>query len=237
MKVGTEYYFYQNDHLGTPQKMTAVNGAVVWSAKYSSFGKAEIDPTSTVTNNLRFAGQYYDEETGLHYNWHRYLSTKSGRYLCPDLLGLEGDIALYLYAENKPTRFVDPLGLAIWICNRKAEGIIGMVGGNHAYLWDDRNNSSCGMRSSSGSDGNSSPNDIGPSTIKVNCKKVPGSDGLEDKIMKCCRDTANKGLWFSYLNDCHEAADDCIKEQKLKNPKAPGERFGKPCDPCSKVKP
>ncbi|CAB1059836.1 hypothetical protein D1BOALGB6SA_4601, partial [Olavius sp. associated proteobacterium Delta 1] len=33
MKVGGQYYFYQNDHLGTPQKLTAVNGAVVWSVK------------------------------------------------------------------------------------------------------------------------------------------------------------------------------------------------------------
>ncbi|MCP4703099.1 MAG: hypothetical protein GY865_00695 [candidate division Zixibacteria bacterium] len=39
MKQGSEYFFYHNDHLGTPQKMTAVNGLVVWAAKYSSFGK------------------------------------------------------------------------------------------------------------------------------------------------------------------------------------------------------
>ncbi len=68
MKIGSEYYFYHNDHLGTPQKMTAVNGLVVWAAKYSSFGKAEVDPASTVENNLRFAGQYEDAETRLHYN-------------------------------------------------------------------------------------------------------------------------------------------------------------------------
>ena len=67
MKVGGQYYFYQNDHLGTPQKLTAVNGAVVWSAKYSSFGEAEVDISSTITNNLRFPGQYFDQETGLHY--------------------------------------------------------------------------------------------------------------------------------------------------------------------------
>ena len=43
MKDGENYYFYHNDHLGTPQKMTGVNGAVVWSAKYSSFGEATIE--------------------------------------------------------------------------------------------------------------------------------------------------------------------------------------------------
>ena len=56
---------YQNDHLGTPQKLTAVNGAVVWSVKYSSFGEADVDPSSSITNNLRFPGQYEDSETGL----------------------------------------------------------------------------------------------------------------------------------------------------------------------------
>ena len=68
MKTGTDYYFYHNDHLGTPQKLTAISGALVWSAKYSSFGEVTVDPTSTITNNLRFPVQYYDEETGLHYN-------------------------------------------------------------------------------------------------------------------------------------------------------------------------
>ena len=48
MKIGSQYYFYHNDHLGTPQKMTSISGAVVWSAKYSSFGKAEVDTDSTV---------------------------------------------------------------------------------------------------------------------------------------------------------------------------------------------
>jgi len=60
MQQGTQYYFYHNDHLGAPQKMTSGSGAVVWSAKYESFGKTEIDPTSSLVNNLRFPGQYYD---------------------------------------------------------------------------------------------------------------------------------------------------------------------------------
>ena len=42
MKIGSRYYFYHNDHLGTPQKMTAVNGAMVWSTTYDSFGKADV---------------------------------------------------------------------------------------------------------------------------------------------------------------------------------------------------
>jgi RHS repeat-associated protein len=84
MKQGGEYYFYHNDHLGTPQTMSSGSGAVVWSAKYESFGKAEIDPASIVENNLRFPGQYYDKETGLHYNYHRHYDPRYGRYVAPD---------------------------------------------------------------------------------------------------------------------------------------------------------
>ena len=110
MKEGSAYYFYHNDHLGTPQKMTAVNGAVVWAVKYSSFGKANIE-VETVTNNLRFAGQYFDQETGLHYNYHRYYDPKTGRYLTLDPIGLSGGVHLYSYVSNMPIKFVDVRGL------------------------------------------------------------------------------------------------------------------------------
>ncbi|MCP4669908.1 MAG: RHS repeat-associated core domain-containing protein [Desulfobacula sp.] len=94
--------------------MTAVNGAVVWSAKYSSFGKAEVDPSSTVENNLRFPGQYYDGETGMHYNWHRYYDPDTGRYLTPDPIGLAGGINPFVYSLNNPINYIDPSGL-IWV--------------------------------------------------------------------------------------------------------------------------
>ena len=131
MKQGNDYYFYHNDHLGTPQKMTTASGAVVWSATYDAFGKATVDGSSTVTNNLRFPGQYDDLETGLHYNFHRYYEPKVGRYVIKDPIGLSGGDPnlfayvdsvgkppitpnLYSYAENNPVRYIDPYGLAWW---------------------------------------------------------------------------------------------------------------------------
>lgn len=111
MKQGSEYYFYHNDHLGTPQKMAAVNGAVVWSAQMEAFGKATVGAGASVVNNLRFPGQYYDEETGEHYNLNRYYGTGIGRYLKEDLLGLKGGINRFVYVSNKPTINTDPLGL------------------------------------------------------------------------------------------------------------------------------
>ena len=111
MKEGSDYYFYHNDHLGTPQKMTAVNGTVVWSATYSSLGKAYID-TETVENNLRLPDQYFDEETGLHYNLFRYYDPITGRYLRVDPLGmLGGDTNFYAYVWNDSVNWLDPSGL------------------------------------------------------------------------------------------------------------------------------
>ena len=113
MKVGSNYYFYHNDHLGTPQKMTATNGAIVWSAKYESFGKAAVE-VETVVNNLRFPGQYYDSETRLHYNLYRYYAFKVGRYLRCDPIGLARYISLYNYVNCNPIRYKDPYGLEVW---------------------------------------------------------------------------------------------------------------------------
>ena len=109
-------YYYINDHLGTPQMLTDQNAIVVWQADYDPFGKATVndDPDGNgthVTNNIRFPGQYYDQETGLHYNWNRYYDPGIGRYLSPDPIGLDGGINLYVYVENNPVRFEDPTGL------------------------------------------------------------------------------------------------------------------------------
>lgn len=115
MKQGSNYYFYQNDHLGTPQKLTAINGAVVWTAKYTTFGKASIE-VGTVDNNLRFPGQYEDQETGLYYNLHRYYDPSIGRYLRTDPIGLNGGINLFVYALNNPISSIDAMGLdtCVW---------------------------------------------------------------------------------------------------------------------------
>ena len=118
MKEGANYYFYHNDHLGTPQKLTSTNGAVAWSATYTSFLKAEVDSSSTIENNLRAAGQYFDDETGLHYNKWRYYDQNIGRYQRTDpIIGINSTINLYKYCFNDPIHRIDPLGLKS--CNHK----------------------------------------------------------------------------------------------------------------------
>ena len=66
----------------------------------------------TVTNNLRFPGQYFDKETGNHYNWNRYYYSSSGRYLQADLIGFSaGDANFFRYVEGNPIIRMDPSGL------------------------------------------------------------------------------------------------------------------------------
>lgn len=114
LKTNNYYYFYQADHLGTPQKLTDTQGNVVWSARAQVFGATTVDASFTVTNNLRFAGQYYDQETGLHYNWNRYYDPKVGRYITSDPIGLKGGMNTYLYVRANPLRFKDSTGLIGW---------------------------------------------------------------------------------------------------------------------------
>jgi len=106
----TKPYHYQLDHLGTPQELTTPDGEIVWSAHYRAYGKIARLDVGKIDNPLRFQGQYFDPESGLHYNRHRYYNPDIGRYLTPDPVKLAGGINAYQYVPN-PTGWVDPLGL------------------------------------------------------------------------------------------------------------------------------
>jgi len=106
----SQIYYYHTDQLGAPQVMTDSAGTTVWKASYEPFGKATIT-TQTIQNNLRLAGQYFDQETGLHYNWHRYYDPKTGRYISSDPIGLIGGLNTYTYVANNPLKWIDPAGL------------------------------------------------------------------------------------------------------------------------------
>ncbi len=107
---GSAIYCYHNDHLGTPLRLTDALGRVAWSADYSAFGQARIR-TNVVVNPLRMPGQYFDEETGLHYNRFRYYAPALGRYTSRDPLSFLGGVNGYSYVQNNPINAMDPLGL------------------------------------------------------------------------------------------------------------------------------
>ncbi|WP_448110484.1 RHS repeat-associated core domain-containing protein [Pseudomonas lini] len=107
-------FYYQLDHLGTPQELTDYGGEIVWSAKYNAYGKVThlaFGGGEQLDQPLRFQGQYFDVESGLHYNRHRYYDPEVGRYLTPDPIKLAGGLNQYQYTPN-PTGWVDPLGLS-----------------------------------------------------------------------------------------------------------------------------
>ena len=106
----------------------------VWSATYDAFGRATVDAASTVTNNLRFPGQYYDAETGLHYNWMRYYDPVTGRYSTSDPIGLEGGVNEYAYVGGNPIVWMDPMGLKAQIVCIRCRGAGGPM---KCTVWED----------------------------------------------------------------------------------------------------
>jgi RHS repeat-associated protein len=107
--------FYHCDHLGTPQEITDEEGNIVWSAQYKAWGEAKeiIGKAATKAgfkNPLRFQGQYFDHETGLHYNRFRYYDPETGRFISKDPIGLNGGLNVFQYAPN-PAEWFDRLGL------------------------------------------------------------------------------------------------------------------------------
>ena len=105
-----QIYYYHVDHLGTPQAMTNSTGTTVWKADYEPFGKATVR-VNTIENNLRLPGQYYDRETGLHYNYFRDYDSDGGRYIQADPIGIAGGLNIYEYGRSNPLTYIDPLGL------------------------------------------------------------------------------------------------------------------------------
>ena len=107
---GETVYHYHLDHLGTPRELSDSDGTIVWQTGYRAYGSTERLQAS-VSNPLRFQGQYFDDETGLHYNRHRYYDPASGRFVHQDPIGLQGGENLYGYCIN-PVAWIDPMGLS-----------------------------------------------------------------------------------------------------------------------------
>jgi RHS repeat-associated protein len=98
------------DHLGRPIRMTNGAKTTVWSATWKPWGEIQ-SITGTLTNNLRYPGQYFQIETNLHYNWHRHYDPVTGRYTQPDPLGFVDGPSIYAYAGSSPFMYTDRKGL------------------------------------------------------------------------------------------------------------------------------
>ncbi|MEI1724713.1 RHS repeat-associated core domain-containing protein [Acinetobacter baumannii] len=110
-----QFTFYHCDQVGTPQTMTNIRGECVWEILQDTWGsvsqiKALNQDNPFEQNNLRFQGQYYDQETELHYNRYRYYEPHSARYVSKDPIGLEGGMNTSSYVSD-PNQWIDPKGL------------------------------------------------------------------------------------------------------------------------------
>jgi RHS repeat-associated protein len=116
--VDVGFSYVHADHLGTPRAITRPSdNAVVWEWKNDSpFGDnlANENPSGAgqFTYNNRFPGQYYDQETGTHFNWMRDYDPATGRYVQSDPIGLAGGINTFSYALGRPLELIDPSGRA-----------------------------------------------------------------------------------------------------------------------------
>ena len=114
-------YPIYTDHLNTSRVITDQTNKVIWNWTSDPFGTTPVneDPDGDgvkFTYNLRFPGQYYDRETGLHYNYFRDYDPRIGRYVESDPIGLDGGINTYTYTNNNPIKYSDSRGLLVETC-------------------------------------------------------------------------------------------------------------------------
>ena len=89
-----------------------IHGNLLWYGKYTAWGRLKKDERvyRNAHQPFRLQNQYYDEETGLHYNLMRYYEPEAGRFVNQDPIGLLGGENLYSFAPNSQN-WTDALGL------------------------------------------------------------------------------------------------------------------------------
>ena len=105
---GGAVYYVRTDHIGRPVFATDIAGVVVWGASYLPFGGVHTSTGPTI--GLRFPGQWFQSEAGLHQNWMRDYDPTLGRYIQADPLGLVDGASVYGYVRQNPGRYIDPRG-------------------------------------------------------------------------------------------------------------------------------
>jgi RHS repeat-associated protein len=110
-------YYVHSDHLNTPRQVTRPSDNVqMWTWFSDPFGTdaANANPSGAGSfgYNLRFPGQVFDGQVGLHSNGFRDFDPATGRYIQSDPSGLNGGVNTYAYAFGAPLSRSDLLGLA-----------------------------------------------------------------------------------------------------------------------------
>ena len=103
--------YFHNDQIGIPREMTDIHGNLLWYGEYTAWGRLKKDERvyKNAHQPFRLQNQYFDEETGLHYNLMRYYEPEAGRFVNQDPIGLLGGSNLYRFAPNAQG-WTDPSG-------------------------------------------------------------------------------------------------------------------------------
>ncbi|MEU5412047.1 putative T7SS-secreted protein [Streptomyces clavifer] len=108
--IDERFFAIVADLVGGPSELIDEAGVQAWRARSSLWGVTSWPVDSSAYTPLRFPGQYFDPETALHYNFHRYYDPETARYLTPDPLGLAPAPNPVAYVSN-PHAWIDPYGL------------------------------------------------------------------------------------------------------------------------------
>ncbi|MFD8870048.1 putative T7SS-secreted protein [Streptomyces sp. NPDC059590] len=123
-EIDRRFFAIVTDVVGTPTELVDESGEIAWRTRTTLWGSTTWASGSTAYTPLRFPGQYYDPESGLHYNVHRYYDPETARYATPDPLGLAPAPNPATYVHN-PHTWADPLGLSPYKrANKAADKVV-----------------------------------------------------------------------------------------------------------------
>ena len=118
--------YFHCDQIGIPREMTDSQGKLLWKGRYDAWGQLIHDSNRHAQRNthqpFRLQNQYFDQETGLHYNFLRYYEPALGRFITQDPIGLMGGMNLYQFAANAQGH-IDVLGLSATLSDFEDEVI------------------------------------------------------------------------------------------------------------------
>ncbi len=194
-------HLYHCDHLGTPIALINAQGGTDWRAEFDPWGN-QVDGSNPqrLYQPIRMQGQHYDDESGMHYNRHRYYDPTLGRYISQDPIGLQGGWNLYSYTGN-PVRYVDPMGL-YQMCYRKFSPIP-VPYARHCYIkFEDGTTSSF---DNEGVHADPDPNQKG--TV---CTE-PNNSIYDECIRTAMKQCKGENYHFTKFNCCH-CAEQSMKE-------------------------
>ncbi|MBV8620796.1 MAG: RHS repeat-associated core domain-containing protein, partial [Curvibacter sp.] len=212
-----QVFYVHADHLNTPRAVVDQNNVPRWTWYSEPFGTtaANSNPSGlgAFVMNLRFPGQVYDAESGMHYNWHRYYIPGAGIYGQSDPLGLDGGLfSTFSYVNGDPMNSIDPSGLDVLVCfYAGGVGHVGFGDGNPGNPGTTR-----GFYPK-----NHLP--IGPGKVdddshhpKKECVIIPATPEQDACMNKCEADREESpGTYNVMTRQCTSFVRDCLKECKL----------------------